>query len=68
MIIHITSCVVKMLCPVGRENAKKERRAEARLPFPPSPISREFRMRETLVLDAADVDFFIKFIEINISK
>ena len=30
--------------------------------------TREFLMREILVLDAADIDFFIKFIEINISK
>ena len=34
--------------------AKKRRRAEARLPFPPAPRLRAFRMRETLVLDAAD--------------
>ena len=43
----------KMLCQVGRENAKKERRAEARLPFPPSH-NKGGGMRKILVLDAAD--------------
>jgi len=69
MIIHITSFVVKMLCPVGRENAKKRKAGRSPSSFSSYPqVSGVFDEREILVLYAADIDFFIKFIEINISK
>ena len=55
--------------PGWSEKCKKRKAGRSPSSFSSYPqVSGVFDEREILVLYAADIDFFIKFIEINISK